>query len=262
MKKECEKGSRPAVVRGRAASAALGAMLLFLPALAAGQQFAGDNQWVAPHGVGTFAATVGEQYAQFFAIAALLPEWEFNAQFNLYYDDPRAGTDAYTAVNLYVKRRLHENEAGTGGYSVLFGTGLYPEHLDQGTVATAFHSWWLSATATYPFLDDNVLLDLVPGVAVNFDEEQTGQTAWGFTYASRVAVYGVVPQSALVAEVFGTAGEAYARPGYRAGLRWEGQRWVVAGTYSAPFDGSAGAGLELGVLVFTNPIFCLGGCTP
>ena len=248
--------------RHRAMTVAMGGLLLSvgLPTLVEGQQFAGDNQWTAPHGVGTFAATAGEQYAQLFAIAALFPDWEFNVQLNYYYDDPRVGTDSYTAVNLYAKHRLSENEAQTGGYSIFFGTGLYPEHLDQGTVATAFHSWWTSVTATYPFLDDRLLLDFVPGVAVNFDDEQTGETAWGFTYASRVALYGVVPQSALVAEVFGTAGEAYARPAYRAGVRWESARWIVAGTYSAPFDGSTGIGFELGVIVFTDPVFCFGGC--
>lgn len=225
------------------------------------QQFAGDNQWVAPHGVGTFVATAGEEYAQLYAIAALLPEWEFNLQFNFYYDDPRDATGSYTAVNIYAKRRLWENEAGTGGYSVLFGTGLYPEHLEQGTVATAFHTWWATATATYGFLDDRLLWDLLPGASVNFDEDQSGETTWAFTYTSRVAVYGVIPHSALVGEVFGSAGEASADPAYRVGVRWESPRWIVAGTYAAGFDGSPSAGFELGAFVFTDPIFCFGGCS-
>jgi len=236
------------------------AAVVFLPNTTAAQQFAGDNQWVAPHGVGTFVVTAGEEFTQLYAIAALLPEWEFNAQFNFYYDDPRVGTDSYTGVNLYAKHRLSQNEAETGGYSVLFGTGLYPEHLERGTVAGAFQSWWLSTTATYPFANDRVMLDLVPGVAVNLDEQQTGETAWGFTYASRLAMYGLVPQSALVGEVFGTAGEASAEPAYRAGVRWESPHWVVAGTYSALFDGSRGIGFEIGILYFTDPIFCVGGC--
>ena len=252
---------RPGGLRRIAAIAGGGLLLsVALPTVAEAQQFAGDNQWTAPHGVGTFVATAGEQYAQLFAVAALFPDWEFNAQWNFYYDDPRSGTESYTSFNLYAKHRLSQNEAENGGYAVFFGTGLYPEHLDQGAVATAFQSWWLSASATYPFFDDRLLVDFLPGVSVNFDEDQTGETAWGFTYTSRAALYGVIPQSALVAEVFGTAGEAYARPAYRAGVRWESPRWVVAGTYSAPFDGSTGIGFELGVLVFTDPVFCFGGC--
>ena len=224
------------------------------------QQFAGDNQWVAPHGVGTFAATAGEEYAQLYAIAALIPEWEFNLQINWYYDDPRDETGSYTAVNVYAKRRLWENDAETQGYSVVFGTGAYPEHLEHGTVASAFQSWWAMVTATYGFLDDAMLLDILPGASVNLDESQTGETAWAFTYSSRLAVYGVVPQSALVGEVFGSAGEASAKPAYRVGVRWESPRWIVAGTYSAAFDGSPFAGFEVGVIAFTDPIFCFGGC--
>ena len=224
------------------------------------QQFAGDNQWTAPHGVGTFAATAGEEYAQLYAIAALWPEWEFNAQFSMYYDDPTDGTGSYTAVNLYLKRRLWENDAETAGYSVVFGTGLYPEHLEHGTVATAFHSWWFMGTATYGFVQDRVLLDILPGASVNLDQGQTGETVWNFTYSSRVAVYGVVPQSALVGEVFGSAGEASAEPAYRAGVRWESPRLIIAGTYAAAFDGSPFAGFEIGLIYFTDPIFCFGGC--
>ena len=54
-------------------------MLLVFPAMVFAQQFAGDNQWVAPHGVATIAGTAGQDYAQFYAIAAILPEWEFNS---------------------------------------------------------------------------------------------------------------------------------------------------------------------------------------
>jgi len=37
-----------------------------------------DNQWVAPHGVGTVAATTGEEYSTLVLVAAFVPEWEFN----------------------------------------------------------------------------------------------------------------------------------------------------------------------------------------
>lgn len=224
------------------------------------QQFSGDNQWVAPHGVATIVGTVGEEYSQLYAIAALIPEWEFNLQLTHYYDDPRDNDDSYTATGLYVKRRLAENDRGTSGYAFLAGTGLFPEHMEQGEVSSAFQSWWAMGVATYAFRDDTILWDILPGVAVNFDEGQTGETAWGFTYCSRLAVYEVIPQSAIVAEAFGTAGEAYAEPSYRFGVRWESPKVVVALTYANSFDGSGGAGVELGVMYFTDPRFCLGGC--
>ncbi len=243
----------------RAISAA--ALLSSIAGSATGQQFAGDNQWVAPHGVGTFVATAGEEYAQVYAIAALLPEWEFNAQFNYFYDDPRDSSGSYTAVNLYAKRRIWENEAGNAGYSVLFGTGLYPEHLERGTVASAFRTWWGTATATFALFGNHVLLDVLPGALVNFDESQSGQVAWGFTYTSRVAAYGVIPHSALVGEVFGTAGEASADPAFRFGVRWESQSLIIAGTYASTFSGQEFAGFEIGAMYFTPPIFCFSGCS-
>lgn len=235
-------------------------LYLLMVSTAHAQQFSGDNQWVAPHGVATIVGTVGEEYSQFYAVAALIPEWEFNLQLTHYYDDPRDNNDAYTATSLYVKHRLAQNDRETSGYAFLAGTGLFPEHLQQGEVSRAFQSWWATGVATYAFADDTILWDILPGVAVNFDQDQTGETAWGFTYTSRLAVYEVIPQSAIVAEVFGAAGEAYAEPSYRFGVRWESPKWIWALTYANSFDGSGGAGVELGVMYFTDPRFCIGGC--
>ncbi|GAB3104338.1 hypothetical protein GCM10027217_27640 [Pseudomaricurvus hydrocarbonicus] len=224
------------------------------------QQFVGDNQWVAPYGVSTLAATVGEEYAQLYVIGSLVPEWEFNVQLTNYYDDPRDDDDSYVATNLFVKRRLLQSDDELTGYSIVAGTGSFPEHQEDGEVAKAFKSYWVTGTATYAFLDDNLLLDVLPGVSVNLDSGDDSETAWGFTWSSRAALYGVVPQSALVAEVFGTAGEAYAEPSYRLGVRWESPKFVAAFTYSDAFDGSGGAGFEVGIIYFTEPRFCWGGC--
>jgi hypothetical protein len=210
--------------------------------------------------VATLVGTAGEQYSQFYGVAALIPDWEFNVQLNYYYEDPRDKSESYTATNLFVKHRLVENDAQTAGYAFIAGTGLFPEHVAQDEVATAFQSWFVNGVATYAFADNRILLDLLPGVMVNTDSGDSGETAWGFTYAGRAAVYGVIPRSAIVAEVFGTAGEAYAKPNYRVGVRWESPKWIVAGSYSAAFDGSRGAGFELGIMYFTDPIFCFGGC--
>ncbi|TNJ44301.1 hypothetical protein KFZ70_03170 [Tamlana fucoidanivorans] len=220
-----------------------------------GQQFAGDNQWVAPHGVGTLVATAGQDYAQFYAILAFLPEWEFNSQFVYYYNDPKTNSEAFINPSFYLKRRLYQNEAETAGYSVLGGVGLFPHHLDYGEITSSFQSWWVMGTATFAFAKNNVLLDILPGATVNLDHKQTNTTAWGFTYSSRLAIYKVIPQSAIVGEVFGTAGQANAPISYRAGVRWESKKWIVALTYSSAFNKSQRAGLELGIMCYTNALF-------
>ena len=224
------------------------------------QQFNGDNQWVAPHGVATLVGVVGEYYSQFIATAALIPEYEFNIGFTHYYDDPVDGSGSYTANNLYVKKRLSQNEAETAGYALMFGTGLWPEHLEGDEVSNAGESWWVNGVATYSFNDNQVSLDLLPGVVLNTDQDQNGENAWGVTYASRLAIAGIVPQSSIVTEVFGTFGEAHAEPSYRFGLRWDSPKLYIALTYSDAFDGSGGAGMELGFMYLTEPRLCWGGC--
>ncbi len=252
---ECSKFERPWYVT----QCLMFCFLAFAQAASA-QQFNSDNQWVAPHGVGTFTASAGEEYSQLFTTFALIPDWEFNAQFTHYYDDPRNETGSHTVANLYFKHRLQENEAGTEGYAIMAGTGLFPEYQQAGQVSNAFDSFWFNGIATYAFADDKVFLDILPGAVVNIDDGEEGDTTWGFTYSSRLAIYGVIPQSAIVGEVFGATGEAYAEPSYRFGVRWESPKWVVAATYSDAFDGSFGAGFEIGIMYFTDPRFCFRGC--
>jgi hypothetical protein len=45
------------------------------------------------------------------------------------------------------------------------------------------------------------------------------------------------------------------------GLRWEPSKYAVfAFTYGQEFNGTNGAGFELGAMLFTPPFACLGGC--
>ena len=235
-------------------------VLLATPDAAQAQQFFGDNQWVAPHGVATLTGVVATEYSQAIATAALIPEWEFNLGYVHTYDDPLTNSSSLDTASFWVKRRLSENEAGTAGYAIVAGTGLWPEHIVDGNVSGAGESWWANLNATYAFLDDTVLLDVLPGFVLDTDRKRSGENAWGFTYGSRIAWYGVIPQSAIVAEVFGTAGEAFTEPSYRAGVRWESQKVIVTLTYTDAFDGSTGGGTELGFMYFTEPRLCLGGC--
>jgi hypothetical protein len=47
------------------------------------------------------------------------------------------------------------------------------------------------------------------------------------------------------------------------GLRLEPNQYTTfAGTYGPEFEGSQGAGFELGMMLFTPPFFCISGCSP
>ena len=229
---------------------------------AAAQQFNSDNQWVAPHGVGTFILSLGQEYSTVMAVAALLPETEFNLGFTRFEESPEDQSAAHYSGIFYVKRRLRENAAGNGGWAVTGGTGVNPSFLQQGEVTDTFRSWWANAVYTVPFADGAVAWDLLPGFLVNLDKDQSGQTAWGMTWSSRVAVYKIIPKSAIVGEVFGTTGEAYAEPTYRIGVRWESPRVIIAGSYGDTFSGSGSPRFELGVIILTkqHKFLCLGKC--
>lgn len=240
------------------------ALMLVVSATAGAQQFYSDNQWVAPHGVATMIPVVGEEYSMFLAVAALAPEWEFNLGATRFYEDSKTNTDAFTTGTFYLKHRMWQNAEETGGAAIMFGTGINPGHIEAGRETETFRSWWANYVYTIPFRGGDITWDLLPGFNVDFDlqrtDETTDDTAWAFTYGSRVAIYKVIPQSAIVAEVFGGTGEGGAPAAYRAGVRWESPKLIISATYSDTFDSSRGLGFEIGFMYFTDPRFCFGGC--
>jgi hypothetical protein len=225
------------------------------------QQFNSDNQWTAPHGVGTLVLTAGQEYSSAIAVAALFPDTEFNIGLTRFKDSPEDRTEAHYSGLFYIKRRLSENEAGNAGTSISFGTGINPSYLAAGEVTDTFQSWFATYDYTMAFRDGQITWDLMPGVMVNLDKNQEDDPAWGFTWSTRAAVYKIIPQSAIVAEVWGTTGEAYAEPSYRFGVRWESDKLIVAATYGDSFDGSGSPRFEIGLIYLTDPhrILCLGG---
>ena len=237
-------------------------VLLCAASPAAAQQFNSDNQWVAPHGVATFVLTVGQESSTAMATAALLPETEFNIGVTRFENGPEDGTEAHYSGTFYVKRRLVQNEAETGGWAIMGGTGIDPSHLEHGEVTDTFRSWWANAVYSVPFRDGQVTWDLLPGFMVNLNRNRAGEAAWGMTWSSRVAVSRVIPHSSIVGEVFGTAGEAYAEPAYRAGVRWESPKVIVAATYGNSFKGSGSPRFEVGIMLLTKQLdfLCRGKC--
>jgi len=95
----------------------------------------------------------------------------------------------------------------------------------------------------------------MPGAMVDFDYGNNKEAAWGFTYSTRFALYKVIPKSAIVAEIYGTDGQVYSAPEYKAGVRYEPNSFIViAASYGSQLNGGTGAGFELGIMVF-SPAF-------
>lgn len=234
-------------------------MLLLFSISGNAQQFNSDNYWTAPHGVATILATTGQNYSTLMNVAALFPAWEFNIGATLYREDKVANTTNHYSATFYVKHMFYENKAKTGGWAVMAGTGVYPGYLQSGTITTSFRSYWLNVPVTLPFFNNTLSWDILPGILFNLDYSSSKKKASGFTYSSRLAVYKIIPQSAIVGEVFGTEGDAYSSPQYKIGIRWESPIIVAALTYGAGFDGSKGGGIEFGIMIFTPPFLKIGG---
>ena len=101
----------------------------------------------------------------------------------------------------------------------------------------------------------------MPGASVTYNYGIEKTTAWSFTYSGRLAWFPWGPKWSLVGEVFGTSGGVIAIPEYKIGPRWEPSQYATfALTYGHEFAGSLGAGFEFGVMLFTPPFACLGGC--
>lgn len=240
---------------------ALAATLVALPGLLAAQQFNSDNYLTMPHGTGTFVLTTGTEYSTIMSSFALFRRWEFFAGAFLAWEDASRGATASWSSTVYAKYMPYENKAKNGGLGIAAGTGNLPGHFEQDSTTASFRTYWILPEGTLPLLSGKVLWDLNPGVVLNTSYGDGSEIAWGFLYSTRVAVYGIVPSSALVGEVFGTAGGAHAQPQYRVGVRWEpSDTFVGALTWSHGFESARSGGAEIGILIFTPRFLCSGGC--
>ncbi len=219
------------------------------------QQFNTDNWLLLPHGTGMGVATVGQEYSTMYLGYGFAPKWEVDISATLYDDDPSTGTAARYSTSGFVKRLLYENEEQTGGVSVMAGIGQAPYYYQAGIRVEDFANYWAVVPVTFPFLDNAISWDIMPGVTYNKEYGATEETAWGYSYSTRLAIYKIIPQSAIVAEVFGAVGEADQQAQYKAGVRWESKYVVIALTYGDGLEGNDGAGVELGFLIFTPSYF-------
>jgi hypothetical protein len=226
------------------------------------QQFNSDSWLSKPHGTITIIPTFGERNSMLMNTYSLFPKWEFTIAAYLYNNDNNPLTDDGYSASFYGKYMFYQNKAATGGAAVKAGTGMFPGTINgEDRAKDAFKSYWVNFPCTIPFFKDKLSVDLMPGASVTRNYGTDSSTAWGFTYSTRVAWYPKTPKWSIVGEVFGTAGEDVAIPEYKFGFRWEPSQYAVfAITYGQEFAGKEGAGFEIGVMLFTPPFACLGGC--
>lgn len=228
------------------------------PALA--QQFNSDNYLSKPHGTATIIVTAGERNSMWMTTLSLIPNWEFTAAAYVYYDADNPKISNGYSTSYYFKYMFFENQAKSGGFAVKGGTGLEPGYLNDKTgLEDAFKTYWMNAPVTLPFLDNKISWDLMPGASVTREYGSSQTTVGAFTYATRLAWYPTSPLFSFVGEVYGSKGQTEAIPEYRVGLRWEPNQYAVfALSYDDEFNGSNGAGVEFGVMLFSPPFAKLG----
>jgi hypothetical protein len=216
------------------------------------QQYNSDNYLTMPHGTGTFVLTTGERNSGMVSSFALIKNFEFFVQTFLFRDIRVDDYSQHFNTTVYAKYMFWVNKANTGGGAVFLGMGQSPGSFTQDGYSPLHKNYWTAVPFTIPFFNNTISWDIMPGALVDLDYGNNKKTAWGFTYSTRVAIYKVIPQTAIVGEFFGTEGKAYSKPEYKVGLRWEPNSYIVpAISYGGCFDGSLGAGLEIGVMIFS-----------
>jgi len=216
------------------------------------QQFNSDNYLTMPHGTCTFVLTGGQRNAGFVNSFALLPRWEFFVQGTLFWSQESQHIPQHFTTNIYAKYMPYENEEKTAGVGVFLGSGRSPSYYSETELLARHTNIWTAVAVTIPFIGNMFSWDIMPGGMVDFDYGNNKKTAWGFTYSSRMAIYKIIPESAIVGEIYGTAGEQYSKPEYKIGIRWEPNDTVIpAITYGSAMDGTRAAGFEIGVMIFS-----------
>jgi hypothetical protein len=226
------------------------------------QQYNSDSWLSKPWGTVTLIPTVGKRSSMLMNTYSLFPKCEFTMAAYLYNDDGDPLTNDGYSFSLYGKYMFYENKKQTGGAAVKAGTGMRPGTLDaELRVKDAFKTFWMNTPVTIPLFNNKLSWDLMPGVSVTRDYGIEEKPSWAFTYSTRLAWYPGGPEASIVTEVFGTSGKTGTTPEYKVGLRWEPSQYAVfAVTYGQEFEGDHGAGWEFGIMLFSPPFACFGGC--
>lgn len=216
------------------------------------QQFNTDNYLTMSHGTATITMTTGGRNAGTILSFALVPKWEFFAQAFLFWENEKELVPQHFNVQGYAKYMFWVNKQNNGGGAAFLGFGKSPGYWEQTEFLKSHQNIWTAVPITLSLFNNTISWDLMPGALFDWSNSETGDPAWGFTYSTRVAVYKIIPKTAIVGEVYGTSGSAYSKPEYKIGLRWEPNRTIVpAITYGSALDGTSGARFEIGVTIFS-----------
>lgn len=238
-------------------------MLFILKKPINAQQFNSDNYLAMPHGMATFCITTGTEYQGIIPSFSLFPKWEFFVGAFLYNEKSGSEMSGKYTTTFWVKRMMYENKTQDAGWCLAGGTGTYPGYTHANPDANIFRTIWFSPMFSFRLFKGHMYLDLNPGVVLNTDYGNIEDNVkWGFQHSTRIALYGIIPQSAIVGEVYGTAGGAYVNPQYRVGIRWEHMPKIggLTASWSKAFNGSPSGGFELGILLYTPKFACFKGC--
>jgi hypothetical protein len=216
------------------------------------QQFNSDNYLTMPHGTGTFVITAGQRNAVLASSFALVKNFEFFVQANLFRDYRIEDYDQHFTTTVYAKYMFWVNPKNTGGAAAFLGIGQAPGNY-ANTLYTQMHrNFWTAFPVTIPLFNNTISWDIMPGAMIDFAHGENKETAWGFTWSTRVAIYKIIPRTAIVGEFYGTEGQAYSKPEFKVGLRWEPNDYIIpAITYGSSLDGSYGSGFEIGIVILT-----------
>lgn len=217
-----------------------------------GQQFNSDNYLTMPHGTGTFVITGGERNSTIISSFALIKHFEFFAQANLFRDYRIKDYDQHFTTTLYAKYMFWVNRQNNGGAAVFLGVGQSPGNYSNTEYTQLHRNIWTAVPVTVPLFNNVISWDLMPGALFDYERGPDKEKAWGFTWSTRLAIYKIIPKTAIVGEFYGTEGQAYSKPEFKVGLRWEPNDFIVpAISYGACLDGSYGSGFEIGIVIFS-----------
>lgn len=221
------------------------------------QQFNSDNYLTMPHGTVSTTLTAGQRNSGVIASFALMPNFEFFAQATLFNEDTSIDAPSHFTTTVYGKYMFWVNSEKNGGGGLFLGIGKSPGYWTKTQFLELHHNVWSATAVTLPLFKNKVLLDLMPGLVYDWSRETESSGGWGFTYSTRLAVYDIIPKSAIVGEIFGTEGSLFSPMEYKVGIRWEPNNTIIpAITYGGSFSGTGqGARLEIGVTIFSPTFF-------
>lgn len=231
--------------------------ILFFSALYAAnaQQFNTDNHVTMPLGSANSCITYGPRSATILPSVGLFQNWEVFLGAVLVHKDETKQIEDHFSTLIFAKWMFYHTEDYSSGASLTFGTGANPSYHTNDKPVNSFTNYYAYGDYTFTLFNKTISWDLNPGVQLIYDNKGSDEYSWSFTYSTRVAIYKIIPKTAIVGEVYGAEGESPSNLEYKIGLRYEPNNKVIpAITYGNSTDGSRGPGFEIGVII-VSPSF-------